>query len=88
MSQQDFGVRVCRLYLRTSKKGNVYYGGYWGDASVALLKSNMRNSKGEETWELFLSQKQSYRSGPTSYTPGRPSQPTNQPSESDDEKPF
>ena len=47
MAQDDFGVRVCSLIPRTSKKGNYYYSGYCGNVSVALLKGRDVTPKGE-----------------------------------------
>src|SRR5258705_10109886 len=47
---------ACKLYKKTSAKGNVYFVGRWGGARVTLLLSNETAEDGGEVWNLMLSE--------------------------------
>lgn len=60
----DYGpsIRVCKLYRKTSKKsGSTYFAGRWGNAKVALLKTQETGNEGEEVWNLVLSEAPAYK---------------------------
>jgi hypothetical protein len=59
---------VCKLYKRTSARGNTYFVGRWGGARVTLLLSDENTDDGGEVWHLMLSEAPAKREG----TPPKP----------------
>src|SRR5262245_16901869 len=47
---------VCKLYKKTSAKGNTYFVGRWGGARITLLQSDETTEDGSEVWHLMMSQ--------------------------------
>lgn len=83
MTPTSFGIRVCHLFERTSKRGNTYYSGQWGLVSVALVKSKFPSKEGAEYWELFLDS----TSPPPQFSSPK-KRATSKHEEDDDEAPF
>lgn len=49
-------VPLCRLYERTSARGNVYLTGRLGGAKIAILKSSDTTDDGVPIWNVVLSE--------------------------------
>ena len=57
MAYQNDSIRVCRLYEKTSAKGNTYLTGRWGGARITVLKSSRDVAEdGGAIWHVMLSQ--------------------------------
>jgi len=58
MSESKFppSVTACRLYERTSAKGNRYMSGRWGQMRVTLLPTKEADKDGHPIWEMRLAQ--------------------------------
>jgi hypothetical protein len=61
MRDHDEPITVCKLYEKTSKHGNTYFQGRWGNAKVLLFKTkDVSDSDGSPIWELKLAQAAPY----------------------------
>jgi hypothetical protein len=49
-------VTACRIYERTSAKGNRYFSGRWGGTRVTLLPTREIDDAGNAIWEMRLAQ--------------------------------
>lgn len=49
-------IRLCRVYEKTSAKGNTYMTGRLAGAKVAILKSRDVADDGSPIWDIVLSQ--------------------------------
>jgi hypothetical protein len=63
MSYDKPSILLAELWERESKHGNVYYSGFWGNLSVALLQDGERPhpTRPDETivvWKLVASERQ------------------------------
>lgn len=47
-------VLLLRLYEKTSAKGNVYFAGRLGQASVVMMRD--QRAEGDPVWEVFVSE--------------------------------
>lgn len=47
-------VPLCRLYERTSKRGNPYLTGRLGAARVTILKTDQTDEDGNAIWSLLI----------------------------------
>lgn len=61
MQEHDDPISVCRLFEKTSKTGNQYFTGRWGNAKVLLFKSREIAEDGSPIWELKLAQAAPYK---------------------------
>ena len=56
MSGYPASFPACKLYKKTSQRGNTYFVGRWGGARVTLLLSDETAEDGGEIWNLMLSE--------------------------------
>lgn len=56
MADRNFppSIPLCKLYERTSKRGNTYLTGRLGAARVTILKTDQADDDGNSIWSLML----------------------------------
>jgi len=54
MSDYGPGIKVCRVYEKTSEAGNTYFVGRWGAARINILRSRETADDGTPIWEVLF----------------------------------
>lgn len=49
-------IPLCRVFERTSKKGNTYLTGRLGGARVTILKTDQTDDEGNAIWTILLAE--------------------------------
>jgi hypothetical protein len=71
-------IPACRLWEKTSAKGNRYLIGRMGGVRVMVLENNRRESEGDNTHTLMFAEAPQYDGTRGQVAPAEPSKPAQQ----------